>query len=412
MSNIPFSDKDVQILRRLAHRLAVCAHDPINEKKVKLWQKHNDLETDEPMVIISPEGSYGELITLDDMECENELARGWEWYLRTQIYWAEVLKDDYVVEPILPLGYACTDDGWGVERKTISNGVSYIIDAAIRDYEEDFPKLHFPKLKIDWDKTNEMIELGKKVFGDTLDVKLYAQWWWSMGLSNDYIHLRGLENFMVDFIDEPEWVHRMYDFLCQGTLEKLDFLEENGLLFQNTTNKFIGSGGFGNTNQIPTKAPGEKILTSDMWGFCESQETVSMNPDMYGEFIFPHHKRIMERFALNCFGCCEPFDPLWKYIKQLPNLRRVSVSPWADWTKVPEYLGKDYIASVKPIPTPLASANMNEDVVRKDCRRAVEETKGGICEFIMKDTHTMGHNPRNASRWVEIMREEIDRVYG
>ena len=81
------------------------------------------------------------------------------------------------------------------------------------------------------------------------------------------------------------------------------------------------------------------------------------------------------------------------------------------WSTVPEYLGKNYIASVKPIPTPLASYHMNEEVVRADCRRAVEQTKGGICEFIMKDNNTLGNNPHNAVRWVEIMREEIDRVY-
>jgi len=346
------------------------------------------------------------------LECESELARSWEWNLRAPLFWGEELKDDKVVEPVFNVGVCATDDGWGVDRKIIDSGASYTIDAAIEEYEEDFPKLHYPKITLDWDKTYENLEIAKKVLGDILDVQIYTQWWWSMGLSNDYIHLRGLENFMVDFLDEPEWVHRMYEFLCQGTLDKLDFLEEKGALFQNTTNKYVGSCGFGNTSQIPTKAPGERILTSDMWGFCESQETVSMNPDMYGEFILPYHKKIMERFALNCYGCCEPFDPLWKYIKQLPNLRRVSVSPWSDFTKVPEYLGKNYVASVKPLPTPLASTVMNEDVVRGYCRKYVEETKGGICEFIMKDTHTIGNNPQNAIRWVEIMREEIDRVYG
>jgi hypothetical protein len=54
---------------------------------------------------------------------------------------------------------------------------------------------------------------------------------------------------------------------------------------------------------------------------------------------------------------------------------------------------------------------LDEDVVRRDCRRAAEQTKGGICEFIMKDNHTLGNNPKNAPRWVEIMRQEIDRVY-
>lgn len=120
----------------------------------------------------------------------------------------------------------------------------------------------------------------------------------------------------------------------------------------------------------------------------------------------------MSGFALSCYGCCEAYDPRWKFVKELPHLRKVSVSPWADWSKVPEQLGRSYIASVKPSPTPLASPHMDEDVVRADCRRAVEQTEGGICEFIMKDNHTLGGNPRNASRWVEIMREEIARVYG
>ena len=223
--------------------------------------------------------------------------------------------------------------------------------------------------------------------------------------------LRGMEEFMCDFVTEPEYVEKMLDLLCDGKLKMLDFLEENNLLAQNTEGTYVGSGGFGYTSEIPTLAEGEHVTTHDMWGFCDSQETVSVNPEMYGEFILPRHKKILERFALTCYGCCEPYNVRWKYVKQLPNLRRVSVSPWADWTTVPEYLGKRYIASVKPLPTPLASYSMNEDVVRRDCRKAAEQTKGGICEFIMKDNNTLGRNPNNAIRWVEIMREEIDRVY-
>jgi len=137
-----------------------------------------------------------------------------------------------------------------------------------------------------------------------------------------------------------------------------------------------------------------------------------VSPEIYRDFIFPRHKRILERFALSCYGCCEPYDPRWEYVRQLPHLRKVSVSPWANWATVPEFLGQDYIASIKPSPTPLATAHMDEDVVRADCRRAVEQTKGGVCEFLMKDNHTLGGCPHNASRWVEIMREEIARVYG
>jgi len=77
---------------------------------------------------------------------------------------------------------------------------------------------------------------------------------------------------------------------------------------------------------------------------------------------------------------------------------------------VPEYLGRDYVASIKLKPTPLASAHMDEEAVRRECGQAVELTKGSICEFIMKDNNTLGGNPRNATKWVEIMREEIDRT--
>ncbi len=30
----------------------------------------------------------------------------------------------------------------------------------------------------------------------------------------------------------------------------------------------------------------------------------------------------------------------------------------------------------------------------------------------MKDNHTIGNNPDNLGKWVQIVREEIDRVYG
>ena len=43
------------------------------------------------------------------------------------------------------------------------------------------------------------------------------------------------------------------------------------------------------------------------------------------------------------------------------------------------------------------------------------ESRWGIhpdLEIIMKDNHTLGNNPNNAVRWVEITRQEIEKVYG
>ena len=38
--------------------------------------------------------------------------------------------------------------------------------------------------------------------------------------------------------------------------------------------------------------------------------------------------------------------------------------------------------------------------------------KGCVVELLMKDNHTLGGNPCNITRWVEIAREEVVRIYG
>lgn len=50
---------------------------------------------------------------------------------------------------------------------------------------------------------------------------------------------------------------------------------------------------------------------------------------------------------------------------------------------------------------------MDEEYVRKEIRKALRCTRDCVPEIIMKDNHTLGKNPKNASRWVEIVREEV-----
>ena len=96
----------------------------------------------------------------------------------------------------------------------------------------------------------------------------------------------------------------------------------------------------GYTTDLPSDDFAGRVRTRDMWLTLQAQETVSVNPDMFGEYVLPHFIRLAERFGLAHYGCCEPFDVRWKYLKQIPNLRHVSVSPWARYDLVPELLGK------------------------------------------------------------------------
>jgi hypothetical protein len=408
-----FSRKEIETLKKLASKVAEIAAWPEMEKMKKLWTAHNDLKTAEPLVFIDPENGWNEIIDAKNLVSEDPLARVWEMALLKQMFWACNMKDDKVIEPFFDVPYSYSDGGWGLPlgKHGGENGGSYIIIQALKNYETDFEKLHYPRITIDQEESERVMYLAREIFDGILVVRRKNTWWWTLGMCLDFVNLRGMEDFMCDMVAEPENFHMVMNFLCEGKLKMLDFLEQNGFLALNTEGTYVGSGGFGFTEELPRSGFDGHVTTMDMWGFVDSQETVSVGPERYAEFILPYHKRIAERFGLNCYGCCEGYDPRWKYVKTLPRLRRVSVSPWADWSTVPENLGVNYIASVKPSPTPLAMPQMNEDIVRRDCRNAVTQTKGGICEFIMKDNNTLGGNPRNATRWVEIMREEIGRAY-
>ncbi|GKH33912.1 MULTISPECIES: uroporphyrinogen decarboxylase family protein [Lachnospiraceae] len=405
-----FSEKEKQHLKKLGDRTAQIAALPVQKEKAELWRAHNDLKTSEPVVFIDPENGWNECIPGNILLCEDPLARVWEMHLRKQIYWFEQLKDDKVIENYFDVPYSYSDTGWGPALKKAGGeaGGAYKVVPVLNDYEKDLPGIHYPELLIDYEESERVMELAHELFDGILRVRRKTDWWWSLGLTMDYINLRGLEDFMCDFLSEPESVHRTMHLLCEGVLRRLDFLEEHKLLAHNQDGTYVGSGGLGYTDdlQVPDKTAGA-VTAKNMWGFVESQETTAINPDLYGEFIFPYHKKIARRFGLNCSGCCEPYEPRWKYIKKLPNLRRVSCSPWSDWTTIPENLGQKYIASVKPTLTPLALPHMDEEYVRKEIRKALRCTRDCVPEIIMKDNHTLGKNPKNASRWVEIVREEV-----
>jgi len=413
-TDLKFSVEDKAVLRKLAERVAEIADSQEMKRKIKVWTEHNDLKTTEPVIFVDPENGWNEILTNDVFECSDPLARTWENILRKKIYANDVIKDDTPITKDFNVPWYWTDDGFGIDvilEDTGMEGGAYHVTPAIQDYEEDFPKLHFPQITVDWDKSEQVMDCAKDVFGGILNCRRSMKWHWADDYLDQYVGRRGMEDFMCDFVTEPECVAKMMEFMADGMIKRFDWLEEQGLLSLNNDDTYVGTGGFGYSNDLPAPDFDGKVRTKDLWITLQAQETVSINPDMFGEFILPHYIRLAERFGLAHYGCCEPYDIRWKYVKQIPNLRRVSVSPWAKFSSVPENLGKDYIASVKLKPTPLAMPNMNEEHVRNECRRAVEESMGGICEFVMKDNHTIGNNPNNLIRWTQIMREEIERKY-
>jgi len=413
INEIFISDRDKNILIKLAEEVANLASKKSEEEKRKLWYAHNDLKTKFPVILCDPENGWNEIITGDSIACKSDLARRWEYVLRKKIFYGKELMDDTPIERVFDIAYTATDSEWGAreEYKGGKDGGSYVWDSPIKN-EKDIFKIKVPVITIDHETTLKTIELAQEIFKDLLEVRLVGIWWWSFGMSLDLIRLIGFEKMLIYMCDKPDFIHKIMRKFTDGYMAKLDYLEKNNLLILNNDAIYIGTGGLGYTKDLPVKGrTGSTVKTMDLWGNTESQETVGVSAEMFEEFIFKYQLEIQKRFGLNCYGCCEPLEKRWKIIKNVPNLRRVSVSAWADRKKMADFLEDKYIYSWKPRPTDLAISKMDRDRVRNYIRETLEVTKGCILEIVMKDNHTIGKNPKNVTDWVKIAREEVTRIY-
>ena len=413
----PVIDADIHILRELTKRKREIAQDPIMAERKRLWLRHAALDGERPMILAETVGVLDELVPLSTLRCEAPWAREMERGLRDIVFSYEHVKDDAVVEPWIQYGWAVTIGEYGVETELVRGANegklgSYTWDPPIKDLDRDFDKLHFRKLSVDRERTAAWGAFLETHFGDILPVRLRSSYWWTAGLTWSAINLIGLEGLMISMYDNPKGLHRLMAFLRDDFQAMLDWFEAEGLLSLNNENDYVGSGTQGWTTELPQPdaAEGDPVRVKDIWGLSESQETVGISPKMFEEFIFPYQLPVISRFGLSYYGCCEPVHNRWHVIKRIPNLRRVSVSPWCDEVQMAEGLGSDYIYCRKPNPAMISTGRFDEDALREDVRTTLRAAAGCTVEFAMKDVHTLNNEPLRLGRWVELAREVIGEV--
>ena len=390
IEEVKISDRDRGILQDLAKQFRELCERPVEKEKIQLWKDHNDLKETRPLLLVDMENGWNEAVRFDrDIKCEGYMAQDWEMWFRKEIFWAKKLQDDKPLTPVFYLPHRAVNTEWGIGENKVEIGEgdknkAYSWVATMKDMDdEEFENLDVektiedPVVIVDEKATNAALELAKEVFDGIVDVKLRTWWFWSSHIALAYANFRGLD----------------------------------GLLYDNTDNTFVGSGGLGWTDSLHTDP--NHVTLKTMWGLCEAQECGEISPEMFHEFIYPYHKQVAELFGLNCYACCEGIDTKWEWIKDLPNMRRISVSQWSDMAKMSEYLKKDYIYSYKANSAHVTVPDMNEDVIRTELRRMFEKTKenDNHVEVVLKDLHTISNKPEQVIRWVQIAREEMERIY-
>jgi len=410
------ADSDRSILRDLARRVVKIADDPVMDERRRRWNKHNSLRSTHPMMLVFPEGSWGELLPDASLRCADQSARRLEFELCRRIYGREHFLDDTVVEKSWVVSKQITNSGWGLEAQWIQSPETRgarRFDPVIKD-PTDLTKLRFPEIGYDEQTSRQAFNEIQDLFGDILDVTLEGIKHISYHLMSQYTALRGLEEVMLDMYAEPQMLHDAMAFLEEGHRRVLQQYIDQNLLAFNNDNTYQNSGGNSYTDELPLPdADTARVRPQDMWASAEAQEMAQVSPEHHAEFILQYEKRLLKPFGLTGYGCCEDLTRKLDDVFTIPHIRRISISPWSNVEVCAEKLKGAFIFSWKPNPAHLVG-RFNETAVREYIRHTVEVARrnGCVLEMILKDTHTCEHHPERFDRWTQIAREEILEVAG
>ena len=415
MTTLPNADRT--ILRELACRKAEIAADPVNEERRELWYALDEGRAPRPLILAEVMGVPDQTVPLASLRCESETARHIERALRLAIFEFDSIRDDHVHTPDFRINWPIHVPDFGVRTTqhhadNDGNLGARRWDAPLKNLSADCEKLKPRTFRVDRDELQRQRAFYEDLFGDILTIRVRGSFWWTQGLTIQAIDLVGLEGLMLAMYDDPEGLHRLMAFLRDEALRFQDWAQNEGLLTLNDENDYIGSGSMGYTHALPQPdaAPGGPARIADLWGLCESQETVGVGPDLFEEFIFSYQHAAVERFGRSYYGCCEPVHSRWHIIKRIQNLKRVSVSPWCDQVFMGEALRDGYVFSRKPNPALISTGIFNEEAICADLRTTLRAARGGALEIVMKDVHTLNHEPDRLGRWVTLARKMSEEM--
>ncbi len=404
------SPEDRTIVRDLARRVAEIAAQPVMAERIAQWKRHNSLQPGRPMILIFPEGSWSELLNDSHLSCSGKDARRIEWMLRQRIYSYEHFVDDTVVTADWEVGPVLRNTGWGVEahwKPATEHRGARGFDPVIHE-PADLKKLRYPEITYDPDTTAAHHERMAELLGDVLNVKRVGVKHISFHLMARYSELRGLEQVMLDMYEEPAMLHDAMAFFAEGGRRMVQRYVELGLLGLNNDNTYHSSGGVGWTDELPQKDFAGTVRLQDMWGSAEAQELAQVSPAMHEEFSLRYERELLAPFGLTGYGCCEPLDQKLDDVLTMPNIRRISISPFSDVAVCAEKLGNRAIFSWKPHPSHLVG-QFDERRIRQYIAHTLDVAQGCTLEMVLKDTHTCEHHPERFDRWTRIARELVDQ---
>ena len=411
MEQIPMNDRE--ILRNLAKKQLEYANCPKNDEILKKWNALAEGRRETPTVRLLFSNFTHEVVA-PRLQCTSDAARRLEWSLLSTLVGRELFDDDTPIDPFFNIGWNTWASPFGISAHTSrikdQKTSGYHIDPVIEDLEEDFEKLKGGSFGVNREATLQYREWVDSLIGDILPTRMVMHSL-SGSITNPLVHLMGMESYYLSMYDCPETLHKVMDMATKVYEDYYDFLEAEGLLLPTCGTSPIAQESYAFNHELPTDHV-EK--TTQCWGFLESPETTAVSPEVYGEFVYPYQDRLVKRYGLLSYGCCERVDALWTdYLSKWTNLRKLSVSPFNNEPQVGEYLrGSNVIYYSKPRAELVTNRGpMDEDALRTYFRGVCEAASGCLFEIAQREVLTLYGDPERGRRYVEIAKECVEKYW-
>ena len=417
---INISCKERRILRGIASEIAEIAALGIQQEKIKLWTKLNNLEEVRPLVWINPmQGQipWGEIGIERTLLCEQLFCRCLELELRKQLYQWHNFRCDMVIEAtyFCPLVVEVESFGLEEQSRTIATDSDIASHGYVRliNSEKDVEKIKTPRVFYDPVKTERRYNAVSDIFDGILRVVKRGQpgiWFAPWDILTTWY---GAQEILMDLAFRPELLTMAIERLVNAWLGVLNQYQDQSLLALNNQNwcPGTGSGGPAYTNQLPQRdVDPSHIRTCDLWGSAAAQIFSGVSPEMHREFALKYEISWLKQFGLSYYGCCEPLHHKVDILREIPNLRKISMSPWADVEIGAQNISNQYVFSWKPNPSLFASSQWDENEAAAYLRKNINRIKKYHCplEIILSDVSTIRCEPRRLASWANIASKIVE----
>lgn len=409
-------ERDRDVLRSLAERYSAIAHLDIQKERIERYYRTISMEEVRPVVLID-EVPWGEI--RDDAlvnQCELEEHRGLEGLLRRSLYQWEHFQVDKVFSPVFQIPKRIRSSGIGIEvRENVIKGDTgaYIVSHEYQDQlqsEEDLEKLRLPVISYDEEGTKKAAELAADVFADLMEIEIVGTVF-QFNIWDQISYYRGVNCLLMDLAVRPDFMHQMarrFKEIAAAIFrqyQELDLLQTNPLLLHYTP---------ACARELPAADFVGRTRPEDVWGRCSAQIFAAVSPAMHDEFDLEYNQELFGECGLLYYGCCEPMDKKVDILrKRFKNLRKISITPWADPEIAARSMGSDYVMSAKPNPAFVGGKAFDPGPVEKEIHGYLGACKkyGTTCELILKDVSTIANRPEDLTRWAQTVNGVIDQYF-